>query len=233
MKKRLGLLALFNLGIIGISIFFFSKQSWGLGLGFSPSLGAFKFAASIAVAVELGLFFFYVNYMFLTYQDKSTDIQNKDLTSIDKCMQQLKQARKSNPAFNEEIDTAIKNLQTLQRREETLNKLLETNNLTNLTALKETAQSGNRLIFTRINIIINNLLVFDNVEYNDSNDEEMIRPFKEEIDKALADIQKTLWEYNQMLMSINNYIKQSLTIDVSEIIAMTEAFNSTWEGYDK
>lgn len=225
MKKRIGTIMFFNLGFIIAAIAFFSQK--GLNLGFSLSLGAFKFALSVAIAVVGILLFFIINYKLLSSDVESMKIN--DTNSIDKCISQLKQAKKNNSAFIGEIDTAIKYLNTLERREKSLTQLLKTNKLTDLYDLKQTAQSANAFIFNRVNIILNSLLVFDNIEYNDFQNEELINPHKAEINKALSEIRKALIDYNNMLLAITSYIKESTNIDTTEIQAMTEAFYQNWK----
>lgn len=225
MKKRIGTIMFFNLGFIIAAIAFFSQK--GLNLGFSLSLGAFKFALSVAIAVVGILLFFIINYKLLSSDVESMKIN--DTNSINKCISQLKQAKKNNSAFIGEIDKAIKYLNTLERREKSLTQLLETNKLTDLYDLKQTAQSANAFIFNRVNIILNSLLVFDNIEYNDSQNEELINPHKAEINKALSEIRKALIDYNNMLLAITSYIKESTNIDTTEIQAMTEAFYQNWK----
>lgn len=226
MKKAIKL-AIFNTCFAALTILCFSKRT--LGLSFNPDIGALKFALTISLSIFGTLSFFYFNYMLL---NKKVEViyKKSKLSNIEECITALENCKKTDPAFIQEIETAIRQLHTLERREKSLSTLLEHNNASeSFSYLLNTGKTANLHVFNNTKRIINRLIVFDNEEYVETYNTNTIQPHKEYINEVLKDTDTLLHEYNNLLLAISG-IGETEMIDITEIQTMTEALNHVFKG---
>lgn len=215
-------LVIYNIAFIIIAILCFSDKM--LGLGFDPGLGAVKFALSIALALFGVLMFFFGNYMILIMPDKISYKIDK-LETINDCIAALYQCLRTDPAFKTEIQKAIQQLNTLQRRQESLTTLLEQNGVSeNFRSLHQTAHKAEFFALNNVKSIISRLIVFDNKEYASDPDNVDIASHRRFINEKLESTQLILKEYSELLLAVSA-IGDTHRVDIDEIRDMTEALN--------
>lgn len=215
-------LVIFNLAFIIISILFYSDKL--IGLGFDPGLGAFKFALSIALALFGVIMFFFGNYMICIIPDKVSYKLDK-LETMEDCIGALYQCLRTDPAFKKEIQKAIEQLNTLKRRQQSLNALLEQNGVSeNFRSLHQTAHKAEFYALTNVKSIISRLIVFDNKEYISDPDNVDITSHSKFINEKLESTQLILKEYSELLLAVSA-IGDTHHVDINEIRDMTEALN--------
>ena len=226
MKKPVKL-AVFNIAFIIIAILSFSER--GLGLSFDPSDGAFSFAMSISLTLlGVGLFGF-VNYTLLTSKEK-VDYKIKKLSTIGDCITALEKCKHTDPSFREEINEAINQLQTLQRRTENLATLLEQNGVSeNFASINKTADKAKFFVFENVKRIINRLIVFDNEDYLARGQSYDISEHTDYIRTILKDNDDILHEYQNMLLAVSG-VGDIHQTNLTELQIMTEALNRVLGG---
>lgn len=219
-------LVLFNTILVLTAIACFSKR--GLGLSFNPSNGAFIFAITIAVTFFLIAVFIFVNYTFLTLKENTNPKIGK-ISSIEECMSALSKCKKTDPSFIEEIEIAIEQLKTLQRRRNSLNMLLHLNDVTeSFDYLNQTANVADSYVISNIKSILNRLIAFDNEEYLQTKDPEDIRPHKTYIKRILEENKIVLKEYSSMIEAVSKIGDKN--INLSNLQTMTAALNQVIKG---
>lgn len=225
--KKVIKLVLFNVTFIIVSTLCFSSH--GLGLSFDPSNGALSFALAISLTF-LGLALFcFVNYTLLTKKEK-VDYKIKKLSSIEDCINSLEKCKQTDPSFREEIEEAINQLKTLQRRSDSLETLLEQNGVSeNFASINSTAYKAKFFVFENVKRIINRLIVFDNEEYLSSKQRYDITEHKNYVHCILKDNDDILYEYQKMLLAVSS-IGDSHKTNLSELQNMTEALNRVLGG---
>ncbi len=215
-------LAIFNVAFIIIMILMFSDR--GLGLGFDPGLGAFKFALSISMALFGILMFFFGNYMIILLPDR-VNYKIDKLETIDDCIGALYQCLRTDPDFKTEILKAIEQLKTLQRRKESLTTLLEQNGVSeNFRSLHQTAHKAEFYAFNNVKSIISRLIVFDNKEYISDPKNVDIQSHRTFINEKLESTQLILKEYSDLLLAVTA-IGDTHHVDIEDIRDMTKALN--------
>lgn len=215
-------LAIFNVAIIIIAFLLFSNV--GAGLGFDPGLGVVKFALSIALALFGIIMFFFGNYMIIILPD-NINYKIDKLESIDDCIGALYQCLQTDPAFESEINKAIDQLKTLQRRKESLTTLLEQNGVSeNFRSLHQTARKAEFYAFGNAKSIISRLIVFDNKEYISNPQSTDIESHKSFITEKLESTQLILKEYSDLLVAVTA-IGNTHHVDLEDIRDMTKALN--------
>lgn len=221
MRKSIKLV-IFNVAFVLISILFFSDK--GLGFGFDPGLGAFKFALSISLTLFGVLMFFLGNYMLITLPDK-VDYKIDKLESTDDCIGALYQCIRTDPAFKSEITKAIEQLETLKRRRESLMTLLEQNGVSeNFRSLHQTARQAEFYAICNVKSIISRLIVFDNKEYISDPSNVDINSHRDFINGKLESTQMLLKEYSDLLLAVTA-IGDTHHVNLEDIRDMTEALN--------
>lgn len=221
--RKLIKLAIFNGAFILISILCFSNK--GLGLGFDPGLGAFKFALSIALALFGIIMFFFGNWMIFILPDKVNYNFDK-LENINDCIASLYLCFKTDPAFKSEISRAINQLETLKRRKDSLMALLEQNDVSeNFRSLHQTAHKAEFYAVNNAKAIISRLIVFDNKEYILDPKNVDIDSHREFINEKLESTQLILQEYSDLLLAVTA-IGDTHYVDIEEIRDMTKALNT-------
>ena len=226
MKKPIKL-AIFNIAFIIIAILSFSER--GLGLSFDPSDGALSFAMSISLTF-LGLALFcFVNYTLLTGKEK-VDYKIKKLSTISDCITALEKCKHTDPAFIVEIKEAINQLQTLQRKTDSLATLLEQNGVDeNFASINKTSDKAKFFVFENVKRIINRLIVFDNEDFNAKGQSYDISEHKNYICSILRDNDNILNEYQNMLLAVSA-IGDIHQTNITELQIMTEALNRVLGG---
>lgn len=226
MKKNIKL-AVFNIAFIIIAILSFSDR--GLGLSFDPSDGALSFAMSISLAFFGIALFCFVNYALLTKKEK-VDYKIKKLSTISDCIAALHKCMHTDPAFIEEIKEAIDQLQTLQRRTDSLATLLEQNGVSeNFASINKTSDKAKFFVFENVKRIINRLIVFDNEEYLAKGENYDISEHRNYICTILRDNDDILREYQNMLLAVSG-IGDIHHTNLTELQIMTEALNRVLGG---
>lgn len=226
MKKPVKL-AVFNIAFIIIAILSFSER--GLGLSFDPSDGAFSFAMSISLTfLGVGLFCF-VNYTLLTNKEK-VDYKIKKLSTISDCITALEKCKHTDPTFLKEIEEAISQLQSLQRKTDNLATLLEQNGVSeNFASINKTADKAKFFVFENVKRIINRLIVFDNEDYLARGQSYDISEHKDYIRTILRDNDDILHEYQNMLLAVSG-VGDIHQTNLTELQIMTEALNRVLGG---
>ncbi len=221
-------LVIFNvLFFIAITILFSGKS-----LGFDPELGPVRFALSIALAL-FGIFmFFFGNFMIIILPNKTTCKIDK-LQTVTDYIQALVQFMKTDPAFKTEISRAIEQLETLQRRNNSLVSLLEQNGISeNFKSLHQTAHQAEHCILNNVKSIISRLIVFDNKEYDSNPNTVDIKSHRDFINEKLESTQVLLNNYSELLTALTHIGDTSDKAAIEEIQDMTEALNRVLKGND-
>lgn len=215
-------LVIYNVAFIIITFLIFSDI--GFGLGFDPGLGPVKFALSIALAL-FGIFmFFFGNYVILLMPNK-VNLRIDKLETISDCIAALSQCLRTDPAFESEISRAIEQLQTLERRKNSLITLLEQNGVSeSFKSLHQTAHKAEFYAISNVKNIISRLIVFDNKEYDSNPDSVDIASHKSYISEKLESNQLILQEFSKLLTAVSA-IGETHYVDIEEIRDMTEALN--------
>ena len=225
--KKLIKIAAFNIIFIIIAILSFSDR--GLGLSFDITDGAFKFALSISLTLLGVSLFVFVNYILITKKEK-IDYKIKKLSTISDCIAALEKCKHTDPAFLEEIKEAIEQLQTLQRRTDSLANLLEQNGVSeNFASINKTADKAKFFVFENVKRIINRLIVFDNEEYISKGETYDISEHKDYISTILRDNDDILREYQNMLLAVSG-VGDIHQTNLAELQIMTEALNRVLGG---
>ena len=226
MKKNIKL-AIFNIAFIIIAILSFSDR--GLGLSFEPSDGALRFAMSISLTF-LGLALFcFVNYTLITRKEK-VDYKIKKMSTIADCISALEKCKHTDPSFLSEIEEAINQLHTLQRKNDSLATLLEQNGVSeNFASINKTADKAKFFVFENVKRIINRLIVFDNEEYISKGKSYDISEHMEYIRRILRDNDDILREYQNMLLAVSG-VGDIYKTNLTELQIMTEALNRVLGG---
>lgn len=215
-------LAIFNVAIIIIAFLLFSNI--GAGLGVDSGSSPVKLMLSISVALFGILMFFFGNYMILVLPDKINYKIDK-LKTIEDCIGALYQCLQTDPAFKVEINTAIEQLKTLQRRKESLTALLEQNGVSeNFVSLHQTARKAEFYAFNNAKSIINRLIVFDNREYISDSKNVDIQPHRTFITEKLESTRLILKEYSDLLIAVTA-LGDTHQVDLEDIRDMTKALN--------
>ena len=219
-------LALFNVIFAIVAILCFSKR--GLGLSFDPSNGAFLFAGTIALSFFGVAIFIFGNYVILNQRESSNPKIGK-LTTVEDCMSALYQCKKTDPSFIGEIEQAIEQLKSLQRRRDSLKMLLDLNDVSeSFDYLNNTANVADKYVISNIKSIINRLIAFDNEEYLQSKDSADISSHKAYIRGILEENKTVLKEYSSMIEAVSKIGDQN--INLSNIKSMTAALNKVIKG---
>lgn len=215
-------LAIFNGAIVIIAFLLFSNI--GAGLGFDSGSGPVKLLLSISVTLFGILMFFFGNYMILILPDKINYKIDK-LETIDDCIGALYQCLRTDPAFEVEINTAIEQLKTLQRKKDSLTTLLEQNGVSeNFRSLHQTARKAEFYAFNNAKSIISRLIAFDNREYNSDPKNVDIQPHRTFIGEKLESTRCILKEYSDLLVAVTA-IGDTHHVDLEDIRDMTKALN--------
>lgn len=226
MRKTIKLVA-FNIIFIIIAILSFSNR--GLGLNFDISNGAFSFAMSISLTLLWISLFCFGNYVFLTNKEK-VDYKIKKLSTINDCITALEKCKHTDPAFIDEILEAINQLQTLQRKTDSLATLLEQNGVSeNFASINKTADKAKFFVFENVKRIINRLIVFDNEEYLSKGENYDISEHRSYISTILRDNDDILREYQNMLLAVSG-VGDIYKTNLTELQIMTEALNRVLGG---
>lgn len=226
MKKHFKLAA-FNITFIIIAILSFSKR--GLGLSFDPSDGALNFAMSISLTFLGIALFCFVNYTLLTKKEK-VDYKIKKMSTIGDCIAALEKCKHTDPTFLSEIEEAINQLRTLQRRSDSLTMLLEQNGVSeNFASINKTAGKAKFFVFENIKRIINRFIVFDNEEYLAKGQSYDISEHKNYVRTILRDNDDILREYQNMLLAVSG-VGDIHQTNLAELQIMTEALNRVLGG---
>lgn len=226
MKKHFKLAA-FNITFIIIAILSFSKR--GLGLSFDPSDGALNFAMSISLTFLGIALFCFVNYTLLTKKEK-VDYKIKKMSTIGDCIAALEKCKHTDPTFLSEIEEAINQLRTLQRRSDSLTMLLEQNGVSeNFASINKTAGKAKFFVFENIKRIINRFIVFDNEEYLAKGQSYDISEHKNYVRTILRDNDDILREYQNMLLAVSG-VGDIHQTNLAELQIMTDALNRVLGG---
>lgn len=219
-------LALFN-GIMAlVAILCFSDR--GIGLSFAPSNGALIFAGTIAISFFWIAIFLFGNYTILIQRESSNPKIGK-LSTVEDCMSALNQCKKTDPSFIEEIEQAIEQLKSLQRRRDSLQMLLHLNDVSeSFDYLNNTANVADKYVISNIKSIINRLIAFDNEEYLQNKEKSDISSHKAYIRGILEENKKVLKEYSSMIEAVSKIGDQN--INLSNIKSMTAALNKVIKG---
>lgn len=228
MLKRILKLTLFNLSLLVIAVLAISKN-W-LGLGFDTSVGAFKFALTIVLSFLYVATFCYVNYRFLTDQEK-VNYKIDKMSGPDDCIRALEKCRKTNPDFNDEIEKAIKQLYSLKRRQQSLKALFENSKqLEPFSYVQETGELANNSVVENIRRIINRLIVFDNDEYKLNPTRYPISPHKKFINEIIEKNYQILREYEDLLLAVSSIGDSEDADNTNSIRRITDSLNSVLSG---
>lgn len=226
MRKKLVKLLIFNGIIIALAALCLSKR--GLNLTFNPLENALKFAFSLGLSFLIIAIFIAGNYIILSSKER-VEIKVGKLSTIDECIDTLRKCQKTDPAFLVEIKKAISQLESLQRKKDSLKQLLEINGISeSFEYLNDTADKADLSVISNTKSIINRLIVFDNDEYVESEDSYDITSHKEYIRGLLEENQKVLDEYSNMLEAISKVNDQD--INLNEIQTMTQALRNIIKG---
>ena len=225
--KKIVKLTVFNIVFAIIAILSFSKRF--IGLSFDTSGGALKFALTLSLTILGILLFFYVNYVIVAKTEK-VEYKMDKLNSIEDCILALKKCKKTDPSFKDEIEEAISQLETLKRRNSSLQTLIEQNNVEeSFNYLNKISEKANSYAFANIKRIINRLIVFDNEEYLQKKSDYDISSHKGYVRGVLKDNDELLREYQSMLEAFSGIADTKMT-NLDEIKNMTAALNHVLKG---
>lgn len=103
-----------------------------------------------------------------------------------------------NSPFNEEIKQALTQLDSISRKKNVLNELLEQNNQEHFTALVDLGNQATNFLFNNIRKILNRIAIFDSDSTNSLQDEH-----KAYIQKLLKSNESILVEFNKLLTEVS------------------------------
>lgn len=162
-----------------------------------------------------------VLYMEIKYIMTSTEIKyGYDMDKL-KDAEDYKQALQSciskNSPFKEEIKQAIYQIESIDRKRNVLDELLEQNNKEYFTALIELGDETKDFIFSNSKKILNIISIFDETEYA-NNQNGLLKEHREYINKIIESNNKLINEFNNFLTEVSKIGDTESKVNVSQIL---------------
>ena len=169
---------------------------------FSPGIFALTFAKNAALfigAIIVNIILLLSETIYLTHSTEAKYGYDLDkLKNSNDYKSALESKLTRNSPFNTEIKQALTQLDSITRKKNVLNELLEQNNQEHFTALVDLGDQATNFLFNNIRKILNRIAIFDSDSTNSLQDEHKIY-----IQKLLKSNESILVEFNKLLTEVS------------------------------
>jgi len=199
MKKNLIIkLVALNAGIIAVLLIVF------LGLRFSPmSPDKVVQAVSITIIAMCVIIFFVFNYRLLSGAvDQPDALPQQDIARED-YRETLKKYRALNPDLDDEIELALDQMDSIDRKQEKLAEILKRNE-TPFESLTNTGEETEKVIYNNIRYILNRVTIWDEKEYHNPKKKLIYDAYIKQIKEVLDRNDAILVEFDVFLSEVSD-----------------------------
>lgn len=169
---------------------------------FSPGILALTFAKNAVLfisAIAINFILLLSETIYLTHATEAKYGYDLDkLKSSNDYKDALESKLTRNSPFSTEIKQALTQLDSITRKKNVLNELLEQNNQEHFTALVDLGDQATNFLFNNIRKILNRIAIFDSDSTNSLQDEH-----KAYIQKLLKSNESILVEFNKLLTEVS------------------------------
>ena len=208
MKRKLIIkLVALNAGIVLINLIVFA------GLKFSPiSDDKLIQAVSITVIAMSVIIFFVLNYRILSSAVDESEDQPKAFIEKEDYRATLKKYRLINSELDDEIDTALEQMDSIDRKQQKLAEVLKRNE-TPYESLTDTGEETESVIYNNIRYILNRVTLWDEAEYQNTKKKHIYEEYLGQIKEVLNKNDEILNEFDIFLSEVSNIKNQVIEND--------------------
>ncbi len=208
MKRKLVVkLVALNAGIVLVNLVVFA------GLKFSPmSDDKLIQAVSITIIAMSVIIFFVLNYRILSSAVDGTGEAPQIVLVKENYRETLHKYRLLSPELDDEIDLAIDQMDSIDRKQEKLAEILKRNE-TPYGSLTETGEQTESVIYNNIRYMLNRVTLWDEEEYHNPKKKHIYEEYLAQIKKVLDKNDEILNEFDLFLSEVSNIKNQVIEND--------------------
>ncbi len=169
---------------------------------FSPAILAISFSSNTLIfctVILINIICFISGYIYVTHSTTAKYGYDLDkLKNANDYKEALDSKLRKNSPFYTQVKQALTQLDSMTRKKDVLNELLEQNNQEHFTALTDLANQASNFLFNNIRKILNRIAIFDSDIGNNMENE-----YKAYIQKLLDSNNNILGEFNKLLTEVS------------------------------
>jgi hypothetical protein len=208
MKRKLIVkLVALNTVIVLINIIVFA------GFKFSPmSDNKLIQAASITIIAMSVIIFFVFNYRLLSSAVDAPEANRQPVIEKEDYRDTLRKYRMKNPELDDEIDAAIEQMDSIDRKQLKLAEILKRNE-TPYESLTQTGEETEDVLYNNIRYILNRVTLWDEEEYQNPKKRHIYEQYLTQIKEVLNKNDEILNEFDTFLSEVSNIKNQVIESD--------------------